>query len=144
MCRTVSGFLASIAIGSLLSISGCSKAPPPPAKTDSQSSMPAAAQDRKGAAIAAAMAELSDEDRTLAMAQKICPVGGGPLGTMGKPYEVTVKGRKVFLCCEHCKGEIESDPDKYLAKLDEQSKPAGDEPASSDAKPEAKPDSGGE
>ncbi len=74
-----------------------------------------------------AMAELPEADRKLAEAQKICPVGGAALGTMGAPYKVMVKAddgaeRTVFLCCEGCKGEIEKDPAKYLAKIDAEKK----------------------
>jgi len=121
MSRLVSGVLFSIAVLALAGLSGCTKPSAPPAKSTAQPSTKAAGND-ESAEIAAAMALLSDEDRKLAEAQKNCPVGGGPLGTMGKPFEVTVKGRKVFLCCEGCKGSIESDPDKYLAKLDEAAK----------------------
>jgi hypothetical protein len=65
------------------------------------------------------LAELSDEDRAAAVEQKICPVSGEPLGSMGTPVKVTVKEREVFLCCAGCEGAITEDPDKYLAKLDE-------------------------
>jgi YHS domain-containing protein len=63
------------------------------------------------------LAELSAEDRALAEKQRICPVSGELLGSMGKPSKVTVKGRTVFLCCEGCEPKIKKDPDKYLAKL---------------------------
>ena len=78
-----------------------------------------AGHDHGGGEIAEAMAKLSDEDRAAAEKQKTCPVGGGPLGAMGAPYKVTVKGRVVFLCCQGCEDAIKGDPDKYLAKLDE-------------------------
>ncbi len=81
-------------------------------------------------------APLSAEDQALADAQKICPVGGGELGSMGVPYKVMVEDRAVFLCCEHCKDALLADPDKYLAKLDaaaaqpaEEAKPAAEESA---------------
>lgn len=64
-----------------------------------------------------ALAELSEADRALAEKQKVCPVSGEPLGVMGKPYKVTVKGQEVFLCCPSCESEIKANPDKYLAKL---------------------------
>ena len=63
------------------------------------------------------LAELPMEDRMAVYKQKLCPVTGGPLGAMGKPYKVNVKGRDVFLCCKGCEGKITADPDKYLAKL---------------------------
>jgi Cu(I)/Ag(I) efflux system membrane fusion protein len=75
--------------------------------------------DHEAGEIAEAMAKLSDEDRAAAEKQKTCPVGDGPLGGMGTPVKVTVKGREVFLCCQGCEEEILSNPDKYLAKLDE-------------------------
>lgn len=64
------------------------------------------------------LAELSPADRALAEKQKVCPVSGEPLGSMGKPVKVSAKGRTVFLCCDGCEESIKKDPDKYLAKLD--------------------------
>ncbi len=52
--------------------------------------------------IVAAFVELSDEDRTAALAQEVCPVTGEPLGSMGKPRKVTVEDQNVFLCCASC------------------------------------------
>jgi len=67
--------------------------------------------------VAEALAMLSESDRAAAEKQKICPVSGELLGSMGKPCKVTVKGQDVFLCCQACEGAITEDPDKYLAKL---------------------------
>lgn len=64
------------------------------------------------------LAELNDADRAAALAQKVCPVSGEALGSMGTPIKVTVKGRDVFLCCEGCREKLEANPDEYLAKLD--------------------------
>jgi hypothetical protein len=81
------------------------------------------AEPAKGAGEAAAgdyaeaLAQLSSEDRVLAEKQKVCPVSGKPLGSMGKPIKITVKDRTVFLCCPGCEDAIKKDPDKYLAKL---------------------------
>jgi hypothetical protein len=71
------------------------------------------------AEIAATLARLSDEDRALAEKQVNCPVSGQPLGSMGPPVKVTVKGRDVLLCCQGCEGSIQEEPDKYLVKLPE-------------------------
>jgi hypothetical protein len=62
-------------------------------------------------------AALSAEDRALIEKQKVCPVSGGALGSMGDPVKVVVKGQTVFLCCAGCEEAIKKDPDKYLAKL---------------------------
>jgi hypothetical protein len=67
--------------------------------------------------VVTALSELSDADRTAALAQKVCPVTDKPLGSMGKPPKVTVAGQEVFLCCAGCEEEIKSKPDEYLAKL---------------------------
>lgn len=64
-----------------------------------------------------ALAKLSPADRALAEKQKTCPVSGEPLGSMGTPYNVTVQGRDVLLCCSGCEAEIKKNPEKYLAKL---------------------------
>ena len=61
--------------------------------------------------------KLPPEDHVLAERQKVCPVSGDPLGSMGVPYKVTVQGRKVLLCCQGCEDAIKENPEKYLAKL---------------------------
>jgi hypothetical protein len=71
-------------------------------------------------AIAAAMGELSEEDRAAAEQQKICPVSMEPLGSMGVPMRVPVAGREVFICCEGCTTPLQEEPEKYLANLEQQ------------------------
>ncbi len=105
---------------------GCYKetkpaAPAASTSTATSSSTSPAGQTTEGddeKAIQTALAELSAEDRELAVAQRYCPVGGGRLGSMDKPPSYDVKGRKVFLCCDGCKDRLLDDPDTYLAKLD--------------------------
>ena len=63
------------------------------------------------------LAKLPPQDRALAGKQKTCPVTGAPLGSMGVPCKVTVKGQTVFLCCAGCEEKLRKDADKYLAKL---------------------------
>lgn len=67
--------------------------------------------DRK---ITEALAQLPVDDRAAAEQQKTCPVSGELLGSMGVPVKVHVAGRDVFICCEGCRGDLMSDPDKYL------------------------------
>jgi hypothetical protein len=78
---------------------------------------PASPADQEQAEIAEALAALSEEDRELAVQQKICPVGGGALGSMGTPVKVDMDGTWVFICCDGCEGVLTADPQKYLAKL---------------------------
>ncbi len=116
-------FWALATIGAMTTL-GCKKeatdAPAEPAATDA-----AAAGEEEDA-----LAGLSEADRAAALAQKICPVTGDALGSMGAPFKVTVQGREVFLCCEGCVDAINAEPDKYLAVLDLPA--AGDEAAATE------------
>jgi membrane fusion protein, copper/silver efflux system len=78
---------------------------------------PASTSANEDAEVAATLAKLSPEDRAAAERQKICPVSGEPLGSMGVPPKVMVNGRDVFICCEGCDAMLQEDPEKYLAKL---------------------------
>ena len=64
------------------------------------------------------LAALSDEDRQLVLAQKVCPVSGEPLGSMGKPLKVTVDGRHLFICCKGCEDSAKEKFDEYYANLE--------------------------
>ena len=77
----------------------------------------AASDAETDAEIQASLASLSAEDRALALKQKTCPVSGDPLGVMGTPIKLNVKGHDVFICCPGCKEPLEENPDEYLAKL---------------------------
>jgi YHS domain-containing protein len=65
------------------------------------------------------LAAAKQTDKELIEKQKICPVTDAPLGSMGAPVKVVVKGRTVFLCCAGCKKKLLADPDKYIKKIDE-------------------------
>jgi hypothetical protein len=62
--------------------------------------------------------QLPEEDRKLAIAQSICPVTGNPLGGMGVPVKITLRGKTVFVCCQGCVGKAKADPDGTLKKLE--------------------------
>lgn len=64
-----------------------------------------------------ALSELSDEERTLAIAQRICPVTDLQLGSMGVPPQVEVRGEVIYICCEGCRDSLMGNPDKYIARL---------------------------
>lgn len=61
--------------------------------------------------------KLSAEDQKLVAAQKICPVTGADLNSMGGAVPVDVAGRRVFICCAGCETALRKDPDKHLKKL---------------------------
>lgn len=73
--------------------------------------------DENDEKIKTALASLSVKDRALALRQKVCPVADVPLGSMGAPIKVDVKGKPVFICCKGCQGRLLEQPGKYLKKL---------------------------
>ena len=118
----VTMFLSSLAVLVIaVGLSGCgdagdsTPAADPPEATNGEGehagAMPANTE------VTAAIAELPAEDQAAAQKQKICPVTDAALGSMGKPFKISVKDQDVFLCCEMCKDAVTDDPDKYLAKL---------------------------
>ncbi len=48
---------------------------------------------------------LTQADRLQIAVQKICPVTGEPLGSMGEPIKVRVGEQIAFLCCQDCQGK---------------------------------------
>jgi hypothetical protein len=66
---------------------------------------------------AAAPSAAPNEDQALIARQKVCPVTGEELGSMGPPVGVVVEGRKVFVCCKSCVAELKRHPEQYLSKL---------------------------
>ncbi len=49
--------------------------------------------------------------------QRLCPVTGEKLGSMGPPLPVTVKGQTIYVCCKACVSAVKRNPDKYLPKV---------------------------
>jgi hypothetical protein len=80
---------------------------------------PAASPGAEDAEVKANLAKLSPEDRRLAESQRLCPITGEPLGAMGKPIKLAVKGRPVFICCKGCKEKVLGHPDEVLRKVEQ-------------------------
>jgi YHS domain-containing protein len=118
--RTVA--LSGVVLSAALLLNGCGAVsnpaaqPPAAAKPAEKPAAPAAATGKQEK-LPEGLAELSESDRAAALAQRVCPVSGEVLGSMGKPFKVTVKGQTFFLCCDGCQEDLNKDPDKYLAKL---------------------------
>jgi Cu(I)/Ag(I) efflux system membrane fusion protein len=74
------------------------------------------AKDR--AEIRTNLAKLAPAERTLAESQRLCPVTEEPLGSMGVPLKISVRGQPVFLCCEGCDRIAQRDPAKTLALVE--------------------------
>jgi multidrug efflux pump subunit AcrA (membrane-fusion protein) len=75
--------------------------------------------DVRAGKIKAPLAKLSPEDRRLAEEQGFCPESDRPLGSMGVPIKILVKGMPVFLCCQSCEDDARAQPDQALAKVAE-------------------------
>lgn len=115
MLRTsIISFSPALAILLTPLLVGCS---PSADRTDAQP--PAVQVDAGSDQQAEGIMLLEDEaDRVAARQQRICPVSGEPLGSMGKPIKLTVEGREVFICCASCEDALREDPEKYFAKID--------------------------
>jgi hypothetical protein len=59
---------------------------------------------------------IGEADKAGVARQKVCPVTGAALGSMGAPVKVLVGDQPLYLCCKGCVGEVKKSPDKYLAK----------------------------
>ena len=98
---------------------GCNQSPSPTETTESSTIQNDGHthDDGEMAKMEEGLASLSEEDRTSAKAQHVCPVSGEMLGTMGEPEKVDVNGQNVWICCAGCKDKLLESPDEYLAKL---------------------------
>ena len=125
MSQRWSLFVVAVAV----SFSGCGEAPTPSTPAATSATTPAAGEKPAATFTAAEQAQID--------LQKVCPVGGEALGSMGSPYKMMVGERAVYLCCEHCKGSVSKDPEKYLAILDAAAKAPAEAttPAETPAKP---------
>jgi Cu(I)/Ag(I) efflux system membrane fusion protein len=63
------------------------------------------------------IAQLPEADRQLAMAQRVCPITGAALGSMGVPVKITLRGQPVVLCCKGCVGKAKREPEETLKKI---------------------------
>jgi hypothetical protein len=73
----------------------------------------------QGEEVRAALAGLSPDDRESAQRQRICPVSGEMLGSMGEPIKLEVEGREVWICCAGCEAPLRKDPERHFAKLND-------------------------
>lgn len=57
------------------------------------------------------------DDDSLAATQKVCPVTGAKLGSMGKPIRAVAEGHTVLLCCAGCVDKLAARPAYYMNRL---------------------------
>jgi hypothetical protein len=63
------------------------------------------------------LAALSESDRTGIARQRVCPVTGAPLGSMGDPIKVLIDDRSLYLCCQGCVAKVKNAPETYTPKV---------------------------
>ncbi len=117
MARIACGSVAiSVALLALLSL-GCQPSPPEPVSPEPTIEDPDHADHDQNDEVRAALAGLSPADRESVEQQRICPVSGQLLGSMGEPLKVEVQDREVWICCAGCEAPLQEDPQQYLAQL---------------------------
>jgi hypothetical protein len=102
-------------------VAGCGDTHPAQVTTNNSAGTNAVAPKESANAVAEdapGLKELDEADRELAKKQKVCPISGESLGSMGKPDKMTVKSRVIFLCCRGCEAEVKKDEDGTLKKVD--------------------------
>lgn len=69
--------------------------------------------------VAQAAVPMTEEQRVAAAIaeQKVCPVSGQPLGSMGEPIGVAIGDQTVYACCQGCVAPMKAEPAKYLAMV---------------------------
>ncbi len=58
-------------------------------------------------------ADKAQQDAVAIARQKVCPVSGKPLGSMGTPVAVDANGQRLFVCCAGCVDAVKANPAKY-------------------------------
>ncbi len=66
--------------------------------------------------LAVILAKLEAADQAGIDRQKVCPVTGEELGSMGEPIKLLVAGQPLYVCCRGCVRKVQQNPDVYLAK----------------------------
>jgi multidrug efflux pump subunit AcrA (membrane-fusion protein) len=61
---------------------------------------------------------VSEADQRLIKAQRLCPITGRPLGSMGTPVKVMIQGQAIFLCCDGCRQKALDHPSQTLKKVE--------------------------
>jgi hypothetical protein len=79
---------------------------PAPPRAPARVAVPAALPITVGRAMQADQAAIN--------AQRVCPVTGKPLGSMGGPIKVSRGNLAVFLCCQGCVRTVQAAPDRYF------------------------------
>jgi hypothetical protein len=118
--KTIIWFCLPVLALVFLTLSGCSggNKEPPKAEDRAADTDKRAGKQDDAASIRANLEKLRPEDRKLAEEQQFCAVHTeNPLGSMGVPFKVMVKGEPVFLCCDTCETKAKAHADRTLARV---------------------------
>lgn len=70
------------------------------------------------AEIRANLDKLPLAEKKVAEGQRLCPIQGNALGSMGVPVKVDLgRGTTTFVCCKSCVAKAQKDPDETLRKI---------------------------
>ena len=76
------------------------------------------------AALAAESKDTKKTEKAKPYTLKTCPVSDEKLGGMGDAYVFTYQDREIKLCCKDCKKDFDSDPKKFVKKIEKAEKSA--------------------
>ncbi len=101
----------------VIAVAGCNPAPQKEPETNASppEKEPVAGNQSDAEKVNAELAKLSPEDRAQAQTQRVCPISGELLGSMGVPIKVTVNERSLFICCAGCEKDARENFDKHYA-----------------------------
>jgi YHS domain-containing protein len=68
------------------------------------------------------VAAIDESDKAGIARQRVCPVTGAELGSMGDPIKVLIDGQPLYLCCRGCLAKVKKDPNTYLSKVNQSHK----------------------
>jgi membrane fusion protein, copper/silver efflux system len=61
--------------------------------------------------------ELGEEEQKLVASQKVCPITGKLLGSMGTPFKIVLGGTPVLLCCDGCESRARQNEAKTIERV---------------------------
>jgi hypothetical protein len=97
------------------------KAPTAPAPAAKEEAAPETAATAKPVTLSAEeiaeIKKLPPDEVDVALKQLVCPFSGENLGSMGKPFKITVENQTFYLCCGGCEKDVRKDPAAVVAKL---------------------------
>ena len=64
---------------------------------------------------------------------KICPISGEPVTSMGEGFPIEHNGKIYILCCAMCAADFKKDPEKYTKIAEDEVKAMTDEVAGEEA-----------